>query len=132
MPTAARTQTTSADATGSIPSKYPAATPAKAACPIPSPIRLMRRCTRKKPTAGARSPTTAPAAKARRMKSASRMDMRRVMPGIRELGRRPVVEDLPAHEHEPLDEGLDGAELMGDVDDRHPQLPVQLAEERCE
>jgi hypothetical protein len=60
------------------------------------------------------------------------MDMRRVVPGIRELGRRPVVEDLPAHEHEPLDEGLDGAELMGDVDDRHPELPVQLAEERCE
>ena len=38
----------------------PAATPANATCPIPSPISGWRRCTRKKPTAGARTPTTAP------------------------------------------------------------------------
>src|ERR671922_1449491 len=96
---------------------------------MPSPIRLMRRCTRKNPTAGARRPTIAPAAKARSMKSASRMDMRGVVPGIRKVGGRPVVEDPATDEHEPLDEGFDRAELVRDVDDRRAELLVQLAEE---
>ena len=112
MPTAASTEAASAVATGEIPRRYPAATPAKAACPTPSPMRLMRRCTRKKPIAGASTPTTAPAANANRMKSASRMDMRRVVPGIGQGCGRPVVEDLAADEHEALDERLHGAELV--------------------
>src|SRR5215211_3715218 len=122
MPTAARTQTTSADATGSIPSKYPAATPAKAACPIPSPIRLMRRCTRKKPTAGARRPTIAPAANARRMNSLPSMRVRRVVPNGRQLRRAAVEDDGAAHEHHALDVALDRPELVRDVDDRDAEL----------
>src|SRR4029453_1039611 len=96
---------------------WPAATPAKATCPIPSPIRLMRRWTRKKPTAGAIRPITMPAAKARRMNSSSNMGMRGVVPQLGQ-GRRVAVEDNRSpHEREPLDVALDGAELVGDVQD---------------
>src|SRR2546423_14063738 len=100
-----------------MPSRKLPATPAKATWPIPSPIRLIRRWTRKNPTAGASTPTIAPVAKARRMKSASKMDMRRVVPRGRERARVAVEDDLAAHQHEPLDEALDGAELVGDEQD---------------
>src|SRR5919198_1209979 len=92
--------------------RAPAAAPAKAACPIPSPIRLMPRWTRKKPTAGASSPTTAPAANAKRMKSTSRMDMRGVGPVAGERRGGTIEDDPAAHEDEPLDELLDGSELV--------------------
>ena len=48
---------------GRLRAGVPAATPAKATWPMPSPMRLIRRSTRKKPTAGASTPTTAPVAK---------------------------------------------------------------------
>ena len=71
------------------PSRYPAATPANATWPIPSPIRLSCRWTRKKPTAGASRPTIAPAAKASRMNSSSSMrrGCRRVVPDAGEVAR---------------------------------------------
>src|SRR6185436_20275579 len=114
-PTAASVAATSAAPTGETSRRYPAATPANAACPIPSPIRLIRRWTRKKPTAGARIPTTAPVAKATRMKSASRMDMGGVVPVRGQVGRPPVEDDAASHEDDPLGELLHGAELVGDV-----------------
>src|ERR671939_459082 len=89
---------------------------------MPSPIRLIRRWTRKNPTAGASRPTIAPAAKARRMKSASKMDMRGVVPGAGQQVRVAV-------EDEPLDEALHGPELVRDEQDRHPQRVVQLGEQ---
>src|ERR687896_353426 len=55
-------------------------------------MRLSCRWTRKKPTAGASTPTIAPAAKARRMNSESNMDVRGVVPDAGQLTRR-VVED---------------------------------------
>ena len=61
--------------------------PANAVCPIPSPTRLMFRWTRKKPTVGARMPTTAPVAKASRMNSESSMGVRGVVPLGREGAR---------------------------------------------
>src|SRR5215211_8103337 len=89
----------------------------------------MRRCTRKNPTAGASSPTTAPVAKASRMKSASRMDMRRVVPGRRKRRRRPVEGDAAANEDEPLDIALDRSELVRDVEDGRAQVGVELLEQ---
>src|SRR5947207_2798507 len=112
-----------------MPSRKLPATPARATWPIPSPIRLSRRWTRKKPTAGASSPTTVPLAKASRMNSGSRMDMRRVVPGCRQLRGRAVEDDRAADEHQPVDVGLDSAELMRDVEDRRPELFVELLEE---
>ena len=103
---------TSAVSTGGSPSRYPAATPANATWPIPSPIRLSCRWTRKKPTAGASSPTIAPAAKASRMNSSSSMDVRRVVPDAGEALGRAVEHDPAADEDEPLDEALDRSELV--------------------
>src|SRR4029078_9586703 len=105
-PTAARVAATSAAPTGEKPKKDPAGTPAKAACPIPSPIRLICRWTRKNPTAGASTPTTAPVAKAMRMKSASKMKMGRVVPVGGKLGGRAVEDDPAADEYHSLDEAL--------------------------
>src|SRR2546422_10504954 len=96
---------------------------------MPSPIRLIRRWTRKKPTAGASTPTIAPDANASRMKSASRMDMGRVVPGGREGARLSVEDNLAANEDEALDETLDGAELVRDEEDRHAELAVKLVEQ---
>src|SRR5436309_12861357 len=109
-----------------MPSRKLPATPAKATWPIPSPIRLSRRWTRKKPTAGASSPTTVPLAKASRMNSGSRMDMRRVVPGCRQLRGRAVEDDRAADEDRPGDVGLDIAELIREVEHRRPALVVQL------
>src|SRR6187200_1711341 len=131
-PTAARVAATSAAPTGETPKRYPAATPAKAACPIPSPIRLICRWTRKNPTAGASTPTTAPVANAIRMKSASRMDMRRVVPVGRELGGRAVEDDPAADEDDTLDEPFHRAELVRDVENRDAESLVQPAEKRAE
>src|SRR3954454_13603064 len=112
MPPAPARAATSAVHTGEIPSRYPAATPAKATWPIPSPIRLICLWTRKKPTVGASTPTIAPAANASRMNSRSSMRVRRVVPDARQPGRRSVEDDPLAPQHEPLDEALDGAELV--------------------
>src|SRR6187200_3395062 len=117
-PTAASVAATSAAPTGETPNRYPAATPANAACPIPSPMRLICRWTRKNPTAGASTPTTAPVANAIRMKSASRMNMGRVVPVGRELGGRAVEDDPATDEDHALDEALDRPELVRDVEDR--------------
>src|SRR4029453_11487712 len=108
---------------------WPAATPAKATCPIPSPIRLMRRWTRKKPTAGAIRPITMPAAKARRMNSSSNMGVRGVGPELGQGGRMTVEDDRLPDEHETLDVTLDGAELVGDVQDRDLQPSMQTVEQ---
>src|SRR6185503_11639085 len=131
-PTAARVAATSAAPTGETSRRYPAATPAKAACPIPSPIRLICRWTRKNPTAGASTPTTAPVAKAIRMKSASRMNMGRVVPVGGKLGGRAVEDDPAADEYHSFDEALDRAELVRDVEDRDAERLVQLSEEGAE
>src|SRR5918996_6146680 len=117
MVTPPATAAASAVRIGDTSSRSPSATPAKARWPMPSPIRLMPRCTTKNPTAGASSPITAPAAKARRMNSESNMDVRRVVPEAWEVDGRSVEDDRAAHEEEPLDVALDGAELVGDVDD---------------
>src|SRR4029453_15858056 len=103
---------TSAGSTGDTPSRIPAATPAKATWPMPSPTSDWRRWTRKKPTAGASTPTTAPAPKARRMNSLWNMDVPRVVPEAGQLVRRAVEDDRPAHEDEALDVVLDGSELV--------------------
>src|SRR5919201_1365756 len=96
---------------------------------MPSPIRLRRRWTRKKPTAGARMPTTIPAPNASRMNSRSSMRMRRVVPHTRELSRRPVEPDLALYQDDPFHELLDGAEFMRDVEDRDVQLTMQRLEQ---
>src|SRR6188508_476493 len=95
-------------------------------------MRLSWRWTRKKPTAGASRPTTAPAAKASRMNSRSSMDMRRVVPEAGEILRRAVEDDAAADEHEPLDEALDRSELVRHVEDRDRELAVQAVEQVCQ
>src|SRR6476619_117789 len=105
------------------------ATPAKATWPMPSPTRLRRRCTRKKPTAGASRPTTMPAPNACRMNSRSSMGVGGVVPDTGQGRRRPVVDDALAHEHDPLHEVLDRSELMGHVQDRHAELRAEPPEQ---
>src|SRR4029079_17151750 len=78
------------------------------------------------------TPTTAPVANAIRMKSASRMNMGRVVPVGGELGGRAVEDDATADEDDALDESLYGAEFVRDVEDRDAESLVQLAEERAE
>src|SRR5215211_3701210 len=95
---------------------------------MPSPIRLSCRWTRKNPTAGASRPTIAPAANASRMNSRSSMGVRRVVPDTGEVPRRPVEDDAAPDEHEPLDEPLDGAELVRDVENRYGKLPMEAVE----
>ena len=56
--------------------------------------------------------------------------MGRVVPGVGERGGRAVEHDSATDEHEPLDEALDGAELMGDEEDGHCEIAVQLLEHR--
>src|SRR5919198_976557 len=107
-------------------------TAAKATWPIPSPIRLISRCTRKKPTVGASTPTTIPAANASRMNSSSSMRVRRVVPDAGQLLRATVEDDPLAHEYESLHEPLDRAELVRDVEDRDPELAVEALEQRAE
>src|SRR3954453_2689825 len=92
------------------------------------------RSTRKNPTAGARSPTTAPVASASRMNSRSSMVtvivvVGRVVPHAGEPTRRAVVDDPAADEHDPVDDVLDRAELVRDVEDRDAELPPQRLEE---
>src|SRR3954449_12350742 len=96
---------------------------------MPSPIRLISRCTRKNPTVGARTPTIAPAANASRMNSRSSMRVRRVVPEVRERGRGSVEDDPLAHEYESLDRILDRAELVRDVQDRHAELAMKSREQ---
>src|SRR6476659_3510063 len=108
------------------------ATPANATWPMPSPTRLRRRCTRKKPTAGASKPTTMPAPNASRMNSRSSMGVRRVVPDTGQGRRRPVEDDAAADEDDPLDEPLDRAEFVGDVENRHLELAAQPLQQRCD
>src|SRR5436309_11680612 len=96
---------------------------------MPSPTRLRRRWTRKNPTAGASNPTTMPAPNASRMNSRSSMDVRGVVPDTGQVRRRPVEDDLAADEHDPLDEVLDRAELVRDVQDRHLELAPEALEQ---
>src|ERR671931_171965 len=90
---------------------------------MPSPIRLICRWTRKKPTTGASSPTIAPAAKA------SRMNLRGVVPHAGQGRRRPVEDDSLADEHQPFDDLLDRAELVRDVEDGDTELAVEVCEQ---
>src|SRR5665809_114314 len=99
---------------------------------MPSPTSDWRRWTRKNPTAGARTPTTAPAPSASRMNSDSSMGVRRVVPDPRQRLRRTVENDRAPDEHQTLDEVLDGAELVRDVEDRRAELRVQVREESRE
>src|ERR671938_468914 len=95
---------------------------------MPSPIRLIRRWTRKKPTAGASTPTTAPVANASRMNSDSSMDVRGVVPDPWELAGRPVEDEQLRVGGEglrdegalllPAGEALQGA--VGDVGEADP------------
>src|SRR5262245_52176190 len=96
------------------------------------------RSTRKNPTAGARTPTTAPVASARRMNSRSSMlvtelvDVGRVVPDTGESRRWAVVDDAAADEDDPVDDVLDRAELVRDVEDRDPEALAELLEEEPE
>src|SRR6476619_6747383 len=97
-------------------------------CPRPSPISEAFRSTRKNPTAGASSPTTAPVASARRMNSRSSMVMAvivlvgRVVPDAGKPARRAVVNDPTADEHDSVDDVLDRPELVRDVEDRDAEV----------
>src|SRR5439155_621056 len=126
------TAATRAVRTGETCSRIPAATPAKATWPMPSPMRDCRRWTRKKPTAGASTPTTAPAPKASRMNSDSNMDVRGVVPDSRQLVRGAVEDDRAADEYDALDEALHRPELVRDVDDGDAEGRVQAVEQRSE
>ena len=55
------------------------------------------------------------------------MGVRGVVPQGRELRRASVEDDPAADEDEPRDDVLHRAELVGDVEDRHPELVAQLA-----
>jgi hypothetical protein len=57
------------------------------------------------------------------------MDMRRVVPSRRKVRGITIEDDPAAHEHESLDETLDGAELMRDEQDRHDELAVEPGEQ---
>jgi hypothetical protein len=52
------------------------------------------------------------------------------VPDARKLVRRAVEDDLPAHEHEALNEPFDGAKLVRDVQDRHVELAVEAVQQR--
>src|SRR5215210_318657 len=132
MASAPRIETANAVASTGRSATYASATPANATWPIPSPIRLSRRWTRKKPTAGASTPMTAPVASASRMNSSSSMRVRGVVPDARQLGRGPVEHDRAADEDEPLNEALDRSELVRHVEDGHSQIAVKLVEEAGE
>src|SRR4051794_33730524 len=103
--------------------------PANATCPIPSPIRLIRRWTRKKPTAGASTPTTAPAPKASLMNSWSSMRVGGVVPALGQVVRVAVELDPAPDEEQPLRDVLDRAELVRDVEDGDVELAVQSGEQ---
>ena len=51
-----------------------------------------------------------------------------VVPQLREVAGWAVEDDPAADEQQPLDEVLDGAELVRDVEDRHAELLVELAQ----
>jgi hypothetical protein len=57
------------------------------------------------------------------------MDMRWVVPEAREGGGGTIEEDAAAHEHEPLHEPLDGAELVRDVENGGAELDAELLEQ---
>src|SRR5665809_33470 len=99
---------------------------------MPSPTSDWRRWTRKNPTAGARTPTTAPAPSASRMNSDSSMSVRGVVPDARQRLRRALEADRASLAHQSRDVVLDRGELVGDVEDRRAELRVQPGEERCE
>ena len=57
------------------------------------------------------------------------MDVGRVVPDAGEVPGRAVEDDAAADEHEPLDEALDRAELVRDVEDRDAELAMQAVEQ---
>ena len=57
------------------------------------------------------------------------MDVGGVVPERRAARRRAVEDDPLAHEHDPLDDVLDGAELVRDVEDRDAELVAELLEQ---
>ena len=59
-----------------------------------------------------------------------RVDVRRVVPDAGQARGRTVEDDSAAHEDEPLDELLDGSELVRHVEDRDRELAVQPVEQR--
>ena len=60
------------------------------------------------------------------------MDVGGVVPDAGRLGGGPSKTIIAADEHEPLDEALDRAELVGDVEDGDAQLAVESVEELAE
>src|SRR5262249_5596718 len=78
----------------------PAATPANATCPMPSPMSDMRFCTRNVPISGAHAPTTSPAASASCMYSRSNGHGRTRAPSTFMLARsRPSGPGRPGPGH---------------------------------
>ena len=63
------------------------------------------------------------------MNSASKMDMRWVVPARGEARRLAVEHDAAANEDEALDVALDRPELVRDEDDRRSQVAVKLFEQ---
>ena len=60
------------------------------------------------------------------------MVMRGVVPHAGEPVRWAVVDDAAANEDDPVDDVLDRAELVGDVENRDAELLAQLLEEQAE
>src|SRR5699024_8408502 len=85
MRTAPRSETIAAVSTGEVLVSNPRATPVNATCPIPSPSRARRRCTRKVPRVGVTRPMSTAATRARRMNSYWKSS---VIAGYLDPGRR--------------------------------------------
>jgi hypothetical protein len=60
------------------------------------------------------------------------MDVRGVVPDARQVARPAVEDDRAPDEDEPLDVPLDGSELVRDVEDRDPELAVEMREQLAE
>jgi hypothetical protein len=54
------------------------------------------------------------------------------VPHAGKLRRRAVEDDSFTHEDEPLDEALDGTELVRDVENRHPEFLLETMEQRSQ
>ena len=60
------------------------------------------------------------------------MRVRGVVPHAGKAARRPIVDDATADEDDPVDDVLDGAELVRDVEDRDPELLAEPLEQEAE
>ena len=83
----------------------------------------------RRPTAGASTPTTAPAPNASRMNSWSSVHVGRVVPACRQVGGHAVEGNAAPDQQQTLGDVLDRAELVRDVEDRHMQLAVEAREQ---